>query len=66
MAILPLASVERIIRSAGASRVSEEASKELRDILENFGKEISSKAIKLASHAGRKTITAEDIKLAKQ
>ncbi len=66
MATLPLTSVERIIRGAGAERVSEDASKELREILEAFGTEISSKAIKLSTHAGRKTVTAEDIKLAKQ
>jgi histone H3/H4 len=62
--ILPKASVEKIIREAGAERVSDTASVELGKILEKIGIEISTKAIKFAKHAGRKTVTAEDIELA--
>ncbi len=66
MAIIPFAPIERVIRSAGAQRVSEPAGIELTEILEEYGLAISKEAIKLAEHAGRKTVKAEDIKLAKE
>ena len=65
MSELPVAAVERLIRRAGAPRVSPEAASALRDILEERATDISSRAVKLSKHAGRKTVTAEDIKLAK-
>ncbi|MFW5902785.1 MAG: histone family protein [archaeon] len=64
MAELPVAPVDRIIREAGASRVSGEAAKALADLLEDVGTEVSTQAMRLARHAGRKTVTAEDVRLA--
>ena len=64
MVELPLAAVDRIIRKAGGERVSEDAVEELAGILEEEGIRISQKARVFANHAKRKTITAEDIRLA--
>jgi histone H3/H4 len=65
MGVLPLAPVEKIIRKAGAERVGGDAAEALAIILEERALGIASQAIKLAQHAGRKTVTAEDIRLAK-
>jgi histone H3/H4 len=62
---LPIAPVEKLIREAGGERVSAGAARELASILEGIGKEIAAKAITFARHAGRKTVTAADIKLAR-
>ncbi|MDD3975652.1 histone family protein [bacterium] len=64
MSELPIAAVDRLIRKAGAERVSEEAAEALGKILSDVAIDISSQAIELAKHAKRKTVTAEDIQLA--
>lgn len=64
MTELPLAAVDRLIRKAGAGRVSEDAVQALTELLEEYGIKLAQKAGTLSTHANRKTVTAADIKLA--
>ena len=64
MSELPIAAIDRLIRKAGAERVSEDAAIELSKILSDVAIDISKQAIELARHAKRKTVTGEDIQLA--
>jgi len=64
MAELSLATVDKLIRKAGAKRVSADAAAALRDILEDMAVDIGERAVEIALHVGRKTVTAEDIKIA--
>lgn len=64
MAELPLSSVGRVMKRAGAYRVSTGGKESLRDVLEEYASKVASKAVTLAEHAGRKTVRAEDITLA--
>ena len=61
---LPNAPIERIIRKAGADRISEDAIAELKRAVEDAGKDISIEAIRMANHAGRNTVKKEDIEMA--
>ncbi len=54
----------RILKKAGADRVSDESANELRRILEEVGTAIAKGAVEMSTHAGRKTIKAEDVRLA--
>ena len=62
--ILALAAMDKLLRKAGAKRVSDSAKKALRDVLEEYANVIAEKAVKLAKHGGRTTIKDSDIKLA--
>ncbi len=65
MVKIPLATFEKLIKEVGADmRVSNAAAKEMTVVVENTAKQIASDAVSFAKHAGRKTVTEEDIKLA--
>ena len=62
--ILPLAAMEKLLKEGGCERVGEDAKEALKQVLEEKASEIAKKAMTFAQHAGRKTIKAEDIRLA--
>ena len=64
MTELPIAPIKRLLKNAGASRISDDAAIKLTEVLEEIGEDLSRNATKLAKHAGRKTVKAEDINLA--
>jgi DNA-binding protein len=61
---LGLSAMYRILKKAGAERVSDESADELRRVIEDVANTIAKTAIDMASHAGRKTVKGEDVKLA--
>ena len=54
----------RILKKAGGERVSDESADELRRTIEEIANTIAQSAVDMANHAGRKTIKADDVKLA--
>ena len=61
MAELPKAPITRIMKDAGADRISEDAKDALVAYLEEVARDVTIKANKAAALAKRKTIKAEDI-----
>lgn len=61
---LGLSAMYRILKKAGADRVSDESAEELRRIIEEVAENIAKDAVQMSQHAGRKTIRSEDVKLA--
>lgn len=58
---IALAPVDRILRKAGAQRVSKEAALELRNIVENFAHRMATEAVRKSGESGRKTVFREDV-----
>ena len=56
--------MDKLLRKAGALRVANSAKRALAEVLEQKALEIGLEAKKFAEHAGRKTLTERDIKLA--
>lgn len=60
------AKVEKLIRNAGARRVSADAISGLNEIISEYGTKIAKFSIDIAKHNGRKTVKENDVKLASQ
>jgi histone H3/H4 len=60
---LSTSAVHRLIEKAGASRVGDDAVEALRKMLEELAVRVGKEAWELATHAGRKTVKSEDIRL---
>lgn len=60
---IPASAIYRIFKKAGAERVGEDAIDEMEKFLEEYGIKVASQSVLLATHAGRKTVKSEDIKL---
>jgi histone H3/H4 len=58
------ARVEKVIRKAGAHRVSADAIDALNEIITDYGTKVAKYAVELARHSGRKTVKENDIRLA--
>lgn len=54
----------KLLKEAGAKRVSKEAASEFQKHINRYAFDVGQKAVKLAKHAKRKTVTDSDIKLA--
>lgn len=63
---LPLTPFERILRKAGAKRVSKGAMKEFASRMADYASRLSAEAALLATHAGRKTIIEADVRMARK
>jgi len=61
---IKIAPMHKLIKRAGAARVSEESSMALGKALEEIGLKVAREAIDYANHAGRKTVKARDIEIA--
>ncbi|MFW9904628.1 MAG: histone family protein, partial [Candidatus Thorarchaeota archaeon] len=58
------ARIEKLIRTAGAHRVSAGAIDRLNEILTDYSTTVAKYAVEIAQHSGRKTVKESDIKLA--
>jgi|GEM_PF-672186 len=64
--ILSLLGMEKLLKRNGARRVSEEAKEALRDELERYADALAQRAVRFSAHAKRRTVQAEDIRLARE
>ena len=56
------ASIKKMLKKAGALRVSKSAIKALKKLIESYALIVARKAVENAKYSGRKTVKAEDIK----
>lgn len=62
--IIKVTPMHRLIKRAGAERVSKGGAEMLGEVLEELGLNIAKTAIDFAEHAGRKTVKERDIEIA--
>jgi len=58
--------IKKMLKDAGAERVSDSAAKSFQDSLNKFAFGVAKKSVKFCNHAKRKTVEESDIKLALQ
>lgn len=63
---IPRAPLERIMRNAGAERVSEDAIEVLREAAEDVADDIADEAVESSRSDDRTTVSREDIRLASE
>jgi histone H3/H4 len=61
---LSQSAVERILKKAGAGRISADATATLADLMEDYGLFLAKEAKKMSDHAGRKTVRSSDVIMA--
>jgi histone H3/H4 len=64
MTELSQSAVERIMKKAGAERVSADAAETLSGLMEDYAIFLAKEAKKMSDHAGRKTLRGSDIRMA--
>ena len=60
------AKVEKLIRDAGAQRVSADAVAKMNEVLTEYGMKVAKYAVEIAKHGDRKTVKEQDVVLASQ
>lgn len=63
---MPLSTLERIMRNAGAERLTENAVDELNSDVKELADEIAEEAVRISSEKGRKKVVLEDVKEASE
>jgi len=66
MTEIPLSPMGRLMKKAGAERVSADARETLAMLLEEYALVLGREAVKLSVHAGRKTVTEADLRMASE
>ena len=64
--ILPKAPINRLFKKAGGDRLSSDARDLILENIEGYAVSLMRDSVNISRHAGRKTVMAEDVKLAKK
>lgn len=62
--LISKAAVTKMLKNAGAGRVSDSAATTFSSVLEEIASEVAKHAIEIAKHSKRKTVQRDDIQLA--